>query len=510
MLAPAIKELVARLDSVERDAQSGSSIVEVNKAISVAAAMYEKIRYLVDYREEHTLRRSAIERILRRIIVIEGREGISHDLLQELVEGEYVDAKDATEELAYAIDRSLQRYYALLVGQGDERIRSFLMSLAASDVESCLAPRFHAYHTITAEALYKTLQGNIVAPAPAEDIDVQLLCASYRALYRSDDAMIRFVLWHVYVPGWKEGNAPPADIHARLPTLFSAIIAHTQSDLQWQIVRKIRNEAIYFRIVRQLLEEQGTHAADMLAHSEELERYVRGFLGKVYEHENQKTQSSGIRAVAYLLLTKIAVGLVIELPYDIVFLGGVHYVPLFINMLFHPLFLFALTRRVGNLGEENTHAIIEGMKKVFYGDSVRTVSLASRYSSLLPLFVLAYLLLIFGVFSIIIGALNALDFSIVSTGLFLFFLALVSYFAFRIRYNANRWRVSGGETTLSLFTHVLAIPVIRLGEWLSRVFSSINIFVMLLDFLIETPFKLVLRFFREFIFFLRDRVEEVR
>lgn len=509
MLAPAIKELVARLDSVEGDAQSGSSIVEVNKAISVAAVMYEKIRYLVDYREEHTLRRSAIERILKRIIVIEGGEGLSRDLLQELVEGKYVDAQDATEELAYTIDRALARYHTLLVVEGDERIRTFLISLAAGEVEASLAPRFHAYHTLVAEALYKTLHGKVTG-SESVDIDVQLLCASYRALYRSDDAMVRFALWHVYVPEWKSGEVSLAEVRGKLPQIVAMIRTQTHAELQWQIVQKIRNEAIYFRIVRQLLEEKGSGAAQVLAHSEELETYVTGFLGKVYEHENQKTQSSGIRAVAYLFITKIIVGLIIELPYDILVLGAVSYVPLFVNILFHPLLLFTLTRRVGNLGEENTHAVIEGMKKTLYSDSPKTISLASRYTALLPLFVLVYLCLVVGVFSIIIGSLAVLKFSFVSTGLFLFFLALVSYFAFRIRYNAYRWRVSGGETTLSLLAHVLAIPVIRLGEWLSRVFSSINVFVLLLDFLIETPFKLVLRFFREFIGFLRDQVDEVR
>ena len=50
----------------------------------------------------------------------------------------------------------------------------------------------------------------------------------------------------------------------------------------------------------------------------------------------------------------------------------------------------------------------------------------------------------------------------------------------------------------------------RAGEWLSRTFSSINVFVLILDFIIETPFKRLLNFVNQFLMYLREKGEAIR
>src|SRR3989339_1925033 len=56
--------------------------IKVSELVSKMSFYYEKIRNMVDYEEEYLLRKNAIERILRRQIVIEGKitEVISKEL----------------------------------------------------------------------------------------------------------------------------------------------------------------------------------------------------------------------------------------------------------------------------------------------------------------------------------------------------------------------------------------------------------------------------------------------
>ncbi len=63
--------------------------------------------------------------------------------------------------------------------------------------------------------------------------------------------------------------------------------------------------------------------------------------------------------------------------------------------------------------------------------------------------------------------------------------------------------------TLALAFNLFALPIVRAGRWLSRTFSSINLFVFVLDFIIETPFKLLLHFSDTFVSFLREKQEDV-
>ena len=106
--------------------------------------------------------------------------------------------------------------------------------------------------------------------------------------------------------------------------------------------------------------------------------------------------------------------------------------------------------------------------------------------------------------------LDALHFNIVSVALFVFFLTLVSYFGFRIRYNARKWKVNtDDEGVISLLWGFFTLPIVRTGRWLSQRFSSINIFVFFMDFILETPFKMILGTFDAFISYLREKREDL-
>ena len=110
----------------------------------------------------------------------------------------------------------------------------------------------------------------------------------------------------------------------------------------------------------------------------------------------------------------------------------------------------------------------------------------------------------------IIAVLNILHFNIVSMMFFILFLTLVSYFAFRIRHNAKRWRVIKEGGAWGTIGNVLALPIVNAGRWMSQSFSAINFVVFLLDFVVETPLKFILNFSNEFISYLKERVEEIR
>ncbi|MBI5470154.1 hypothetical protein HY968_02420 [Candidatus Kaiserbacteria bacterium] len=489
----------------------GEGVVEISKAISAAATFYEKVRYLIDYREEHTIRRAAIERILKRRILIEKRMIAGEALLQELVEGQYLPGASASEMWVAEIDRIIAHFMQLQVLSGrTKHLAKLLISFAASEIESLFSAREHVIDSASVDAFYQTIRKHVIVPGFAEEhIDVQTYCACRRALLASDDAALSYALWLMYVPDWKRGETDLESLAGNLKAITNTIHVAVEDQLHWQIVQRIKNESIYFRIVRELLIQKTGEAESILMDSAKMDAFTKDFLEKKYERENERIKSSGVRAVAYLFFTKMIVALSIEAPYEYFFVGAVAYPQLITNIIFHPALLFALTRRVKALGESNTNAIIKGLHGVLYQGTVRSIRVYARYTNFTRLFAAMYVVLFFGVFGAIITILQAFQFNIVGTTLFLFFLALVSYFAYRIRRNASRWKVSGGESAASLIVNVLAVPVVRAGRWLSRTFSTINVFVLIMDFIIESPFRLLLNFSHQFIVYLREKADEV-
>ncbi len=513
VLSVPIQELLGRLGA-RAHVPSGAARhePELVSIITKAATFYEKMRYLVDYREEHTIRRNAIERFIRRKVLIEHVVPTADELLRELAHTQYVLEEEVSAESVQKIDRAIAGFLTLReTAEVNPHGAKMLLSFAASEVDLILSPRRGATDSAVVDAFYKTMRGHIVAPGfNTQEIDVQLFCACRRALMGSDNEMLSYALWRVYLPGWDSAKTEELPhIAKKVPDITRAITADLKNPLQWQLVRKLKNESIYFHIIRELVAEKGESARMVLENQKQLAAFATEFLGKVYEKENKRIQSSGIRAVFYLFLTKVAVALAIEVPYELWYFHKLDYFPIASNALFHPLLLFVGTRGVRKLDEKNTELIVAGLESVVRENKARTVHVRGERVAVDYLFGAVYLILFWTVFTALIGLLSSLGFNIVGITLFVFFLALASYFTFRIRYNAQRWKVVHSERTLSLIVSVLALPIIRAGRWLSRTFSTLNIFVLILDFVIETPFKLLLNFTNQFLLYLREKAEEI-
>src|SRR3989338_1976752 len=89
---------------------SGDGVINVHKITEKAGAAYEKLRYLIDYKDERHIRRSAIERIIKRKIIFEGGEDIGLSLIQELIAGRYLPNNAIPESSANDVERIIRKY----------------------------------------------------------------------------------------------------------------------------------------------------------------------------------------------------------------------------------------------------------------------------------------------------------------------------------------------------------------------------------------------------------------
>jgi hypothetical protein len=95
--------------------------IKVSVLISKMAFYYEKIRNSVEYKEEHLLRKNAIERILKRLIIIEGSINIkginsqqaAHDLLTELIRAGYLPNNTLPETVSGEVSVIISKYLGL-------------------------------------------------------------------------------------------------------------------------------------------------------------------------------------------------------------------------------------------------------------------------------------------------------------------------------------------------------------------------------------------------------------
>ncbi|MEN9614488.1 MAG: hypothetical protein RLZZ347_795 [Candidatus Parcubacteria bacterium] len=520
-------EFQALLDTCAKiQAQTGpipditSSTISIHSLTSKAATVYEKVRYLVDYKDEHVVRRSAIERILKRILFIENKQEAGKALLHELVSGRYLPNNSVPESEALSVQAIIDVFRPCLSTiKASLRLthtEQMIFGILASEVEAYLFPQplnetiFHAFFAYTKKNL--TYDG----PLSAEAFETQLFIACRKALLKSDEGDIRYHLFckaFSIVPGTFDAQAFISN-RPRYTEAVTEIDELLQNPIGPSVLGRIKNFAIYFYFIREVILAHKENSAVVMSNPAELDASIRTILAEKYEVENAKLRRSGVRAILYILATKMVIALPIEMLYDVVIqklaYTAINYKPLAINLVFHPSILFLLTRNIKTLGEDNTLRVISGIHEVVYGQPVKMITLRTRESGVMEfVFSALYAILFAFTFGLLLWVLLSLQFNPASITLFVLFIALVSYFGLRIRHNAEKWRVyTGNDKVLSLFWNSLTLPIVRLGMWLTRTFSSINVFVFVMDFLVESSFRIILKVFDSFLTFLKDKKEE--
>src|SRR3989338_7983732 len=521
MLSHPIEVLLERLKTQKSltHAAPDDTPINVNRLTEKAGAAYEKLRYLVDYKDERHIRRSAIERIIKRKIIFEGGEDIGLSLIQELIAGRYLPNNSIPESSIGEVEKIIRKYKVLEQHLPEDfrrqpRARNILISLIGSEIEEFFFPNNE--DDFVANAFYQSIKDSVRVEAYLEEsfVQTQILIACYRSLLNTDDETLRYKLWLKQMPDeWHtlEDESTLANIASHGKEIWNGIRTALTDPLSFRLLPKLTNYAIYFSIIREVIRAYGAESERILSDHEGLRRFTRDFLEKNYKRQFTKARGSAVRAVFYIFLTKMLLAIALEVPYQIYFLSGIEYIPIGTNTVFHPLLLLGITISVRKLDDENTEAIEKGVHNVLSGESVRLIKINPKQTGFFnSLFLLAYSAMFLLVFGAIVFVLQKLHFSPVSIFLFLCFLTLVSYFALRIRHSANRWKVAREDTrTLTLAFNLFALPIVRAGRWLSRTFSSINLFVFVLDFIIETPFKLLLHFSDTFVSFLREKQEDV-
>jgi hypothetical protein len=249
----------------------------------------------------------------------------------------------------------------------------------------------------------------------------------------------------------------------------------------------------------------------LLADPDALDKKLGAAIDAEAESARAKLRRGGVRAMVYLFLTKMFVAVLLEMPLEHIAFGHIDHFALAVNLLFPPILMLIVSLLIKVPGKENTEALKRhafGLLSAAGPDPLplrldRKRSLLSR-----TVFGFAYTAISVAIFGLVIWGLHRIDFTGVSTAIFLFFLCLVSFFAFRLRQNAREAVVvSNAERGTSIVMDLASLPILRAGQWLSRQLGRFNVLQFFFDFLFEAPFKMFLSVLEEWFGYLREKKE---
>jgi hypothetical protein len=507
------------------------SKIKVSELISKMAFYYEKIRNSVDYKEDHLLRKNAIERILKRQIVIQASkkgEEIAKHLLSELIRGSYLPNNKLPEEKIIETGFIIEKYIKLkkttsgqirkTVEENQENTTNWIISMCACEIEENV--NVNLADKIIVDQMYKILAKDIKLPLglPFEkDKEVQIFIGIYRNYMKYDDSMIDFLLLKYYQAGWLVADDKMIEnLGKKIYQLRQAINRQANHPLAGQLNRIIGRYTVFYSILTDIIKEDPTGVYQSFkTDSKAFPRMIKKACNKRYGIAKQKLSRAAVRSIIYIFLTKMVLAVVLEVPATLWLGEIINYTSLIINISFPPLLLFFIVLFTRVPSEDNTEKIVKGINEIVFIEKQRQEPFilrqpAKRGKTINVIFGLIYAVTFFLSFGLVIWFLEKIHFTYVSILIFLFFLTVVSFFGIRIRKVARELViVERKESFINFIMDFFYIPIVAVGKWLSVKFSRINVFVFILDFIIEAPFKIFVEIAEEWTKYIKERKEEI-
>lgn len=519
----------------KKDEDDGTAKIKVSELISKMAFYYEKIRNTVDYKEEHLLRKGAIERILKRQIVIEGaiqvrdlnsRE-ISRHLLIELIRGGYLPNNTLPESKIEEIDKVIRKYlklrYFIFKKHGiglNERgeYTNWIIAICSSDIEERLGR--NEVDKAVVDYMYQILDSNVVFPDDEEyknDKGIQIYAGIHRNFLKFDNDMLGFILFKYFRADWNDADDKLIEetandiIHLRI-----AIDKQLNHPLGRQLYRVINRYTVFFKILTDVIRDDPVGVYDCFKKDPKaFPRQIKKMCNMRYTELARRKWRAAVRSIIYILITKSLFVVVLEYPVLRFLNESVNELSLAINISFPAVLMFLIMLFTKIPGSDNTAKIIEGVNEITFEEYAKNnfyklkkpVKKRGLMNAIFGIFYFITFIISFGV---VVWFLDQINFNWISIIIFLFFLAFISFFSIRIRKNARELIVTEQqESILGLFSDFFYVPIIVVGKWLSERFSKLNVFVIVLDFIIEAPFKIFVEIAEDWTNYVKDRKDEV-
>ena len=510
----------------ERGPVDEYSKLTVSQTVSFLALVYEKVRNAIEYREDHLIRRAAIERILRRRLSMNPEaKNEAENVLRELMWARYFAngslGQHDIHEVQKIIDSFIDVRKKLLVGRNYKHrqyLSNYLFELFTAEIEEFLSPAESKIEADFTYYIFQTLRDKVkIEDTDEKQRDTLLFIAIENSYRKSDRPYQRYHLFRLfYKPVSQYHELEREKIITKLPEIFNKIDSLLDNPTTEKLVRFTRKllppYLILFTIIRKHSKEISSILSDKGALWNKVEQAAREKYGQVRSRLN----ILAVRSLIYIFITKMLLAIILEVPLSQFIYHDVSYVAIGINSVFPALLMLIIILFVSLPGEDNTKRLFFRIVEIINADPTYEKSIAlitKKLKHRRPILVLGFTILYASTFIVTLYlihlGLKLIHFNLLSEALFIFFISVVAFFAYRIKQLANKYRLTERSGILAPIGDFFFMPILSLGKIFTEGVSYLNFFILIFDFIIEAPFKLIIEVIEEWISFVRQKKEEI-
>jgi len=520
------------------------SPINVDEIASKMAKVYERIRKIVDWKEENVLRRSAILRILKRTLVhklsnfqfntdFDINQG-AESLIRELIRGGHLPNDTIP---SYKIEETaeiLHKYIYILEHAPFEEMSvknnkfllkekvnffNWFLELCSTEIEECLVPpvlenALIKCMTVSMNARIRILPKDPLAPEQKKTL---VYIATCRTLYDLDDSIIAFNVLKHYYPGWiKASPFYLENIAKHIFTVKEGIENGLSHPLSRKFFNICENTDTVFTLIGDIFEKYKStpeQLKSIFINKPLFKELLIESYQKRYKTLKTRLFRMAVLSTFSVVLANIITYFEVELPIAFLLKEKFSLFATIIDFLIPSSFMFLLVSLIRPPSADNLYKVIALSERFVYYNQIKDIyeiKLKSKFNPIFRIIVSSlytaaclimfwYIGLAFFLAGIPISSV-VLDTATIGLNIFA---ALV------IRNKSRELSVSEKSTVWEFIIDIFTTPLAEVGSWFASKWKEYNIFSVFLNFFLETPLVGFFEFIEEWRHFLKDKKADI-
>lgn len=483
---------------------------------------YEQLRSTSENIEDHLLLQKAILRFYNRKLFLGERTNleVGQELVIELTQAQYLKNNSVSLSTIDAIEALIKEYIAIFDGltknkgaEARENAKKWVLELLSVKTERLINNQFrllsfaHFAHTYFSGLIDYDRIVDKTDKIKKDDYPQLLYISIQKALLKTDDANARTSLFEAYFSSKDSDNIKQFE---QFNKNYDKLAGSKTSQ---KLSRLVTKNGAPLRILKsRYFDKDSLYDVADLRNTDKTSNGIFAEIENVYANVQKAVNKGVVKSIVFLFITKVIIGLIIEIPYDLLVTGSIIIVPLAINIVFPPVFLAitALTFKLPGLA--NKRALTRHIETMIYGNTEGyDLSLKYPRSTEKSYFFNTLFVIVFFVALYFVGRLlYDLEFNIVQGVIFMVFLSTASFLGYRLTLHIKEIEhISTNQGVLSLIRDFIYAPFIFIGKRISYKFSQLNIMAQILDTFVDLPLKAFVRLLRQWTTFLSDKKDEL-
>ena len=518
--------------------KEGISTIHVDEVASKVAAFYEKIRIIVDWKEEHLMRRAMIIRKLkRRFLEIDFKNPslenkIAEPLILELIRGGHFPNDSVPESKIDSIQKIINKYLVILrdspaaASKREElQFYNWTIEIAACEIEENLAS-FRKEKALI-EYMFELMKERIVLSEgivkkgglKERDEDILIYIAIQQALFKLDNSIISYNLIKYQNPQW---TSPSPELFSDYAKNIFKIWGGIEDYLSHPLGKKFyticeKYDTSYLLLGDILTEGDPAEISAKVSQPEVLEELIKN----AYNKRLSTLKGRLFRAAAYstlsVLLTNAFSVAVVEIPLAKWIYGSFSKSPLLtigVDILGPTALMFLMVSTIGLPSKRNLDIVVmETMKIVYPKERLDTYEIkVPRKKGVITKTIIGFIYLLAATisFGFIYFIFRLAKFPITSVIVNILFVALIISAGLAVKKRGEELTIEEKKGGIAGFIFdIFSLPVAGTGRWLSNKWKRYNAIAAFFNALIDMPFTIFVEFLEQWRFFLKEKKEEI-